>query len=93
MIRIIAVAALVLSAQPAIAGGGKTALDVAQHVFTKADTNEDGVLTAKEHEAAGLGNYGATFSDFDLDNDSRVSWDEYKAVFERHHKNLDANPV
>ena len=75
-----------LSAGSALAGEAQTPLSMAQRIFEAADSNADGALTAEEHGNAGLGRFGASFDDFDLDGDSRVTWSEYKALFERHHK-------
>ena len=86
MNRIFAAAALAaLIAPAAIAGEQPSPLAIAQHIFEKADADKDGLLTPEEHESAGLGRFGASFSDFDLDRDSRVTWDEYRSIFERHH--------
>ena len=87
MVRTMLAATLAFSsAGIAFAGDGLSPLNLAHHIFTKADANKDGVLTAKEHQSAGLGRYGVSFVDFDLDDDNKVSWEEYKSVFERHHK-------
>ena len=83
-----AVALAVFTAGNVLAGEALSPAEIAQHIFTQADTDKDGVLTRSEHESAGLGRYGAEFGDFDLDKDSRVTWDEYKALFDRHHKDL-----
>ena len=86
MIRALTVALIVLSsATSVLAGETLTPIQAAEHIFKAADSNKDGVLTETEHDAAGLGRYGAAFVDFDADTDSKVTWDEYKAVFERHH--------
>ncbi len=87
MTRIFAAAALAcLAVSPASAGDGASPLKVAQHVFEKADTDNNGVLTIAEHESAGLGRFGASFADFDADRNEEITWDEYKALFQRHHK-------
>lgn len=89
MVRIIAVAALAsMSLGYAQAGEALSPLQIAQQIFAKADTNGDGALTQAEHEAAGLGRFGASFADFDLDKDSTVTLEEYEAVFKRHHKGM-----
>lgn len=94
MFRSVIVAALMVSgAATASAGESLSPIDLAQHIFRHADADKDGVLTAKEHEAAGLGRYGVSFVDFDLDDDNRVSWEEYRALFERHHKAMGEQPV
>ena len=94
MRHVITAAALIyLTTGAALAGGGNTPLEIAQHIFSHADVDEDGVLTANEHAAAGLGRYGASFSDFDLDQNSKVTWDEYKTFFERHHKAIEDQPA
>ena len=86
MIRIAIAAVLVLlGTNAAVAGGNYTLFDIAVFIFVKADADKDGVLTVNEHTSAGLGRYGASFGELDLDNDSRVTWDEYKTVFERYH--------
>ena len=90
MTRIATAAVFVIfGANAAFAGGSYTLGQIAQHIFMKADTDRDGVLTAVEHASAGLARYGSSFSDLDLDDDSRVTWAEYRAVFERHHKPTD----
>ncbi len=90
MTRIAAVVALVfLTASTALAGGSYSLVRIAQHIFVAADADKNGVLTANEHAAAGLARYGSSFSDLDLDDDSRVTWAEYKVVFERHHRPTD----
>ena len=90
MTRIAIAAVLVLlGTNAALAGGSYTLFDIAVHIFAKADADKDGVLTVNEHASAGLGRYGASFGKLDLDNDSRVTWDEYKAVFERYHRPTD----
>ena len=78
-----------LGTNAAIAGQPYSLVDIAQHIFVKADADKDGVLTVNEHASAGLGRYGASFGELDLDNDNRVTWAEYKAVFERHHMPTD----
>ncbi len=89
MIRIITLAALAsLATGSAFAGEKPSPLKIAQHIFEKADTDKNGVLTINEHEAAGLGRFGASFADFDVDRNSEVTWDEYRALFERHHKGV-----
>ncbi len=94
MKHVITAAALIcLTTGAAVAEEGSTSLELAQHIFTHADVDNDGVLTATEHSAAGLGRYGASFSDFDLDQDSKVTWDEYRTVFERYHKATEDQPV
>ncbi len=70
----------------ALAGESQTPMSLAQRIFEAADSNGDGALTAEEHGKAGLGRFGASFGDFDLDGDSRVTWSEYKTLFQRHHK-------
>ncbi len=90
MIRIATATVLVLlGTNAAFAGGSYSLIEIAQHIFVKADADQDGALTAKEHASAGLGRFGASFGDLDLDNDSRVTWAEYKVAFERHHKPTD----
>ncbi len=90
MIRIVTIAALAgFASGPALAGEQPSPLKIAQHIFEKADTDDNGVLTINEHKAAGLGRFGASFADFDVDQNSEVTWDEYRALFERHHRGID----
>ena len=90
MTRILAAAAVAcLAASPAFAGERPSPLKIAQHIFEKADTDKNGVLTISEHKSAGLDRFGASFADFDVDRNSKITWDEYKALFQRHHKGVD----
>ena len=70
------------------AGEGMTPLEIAQQIFARADSDGNGALTEAEHKAAGLGRFGASFADFDLNNDSTVTLQEYEAVFERFHRGM-----
>ena len=79
---------IVFTAGAAVAGEAESPLRLAQKIFEAADSNGDGALTAAEHSNAGLGRFGASFGDFDLDDDDRVTWSEYKTLFERHHKGM-----
>ena len=90
MIRIAMVAVVAIAAIPiATAGEFHSPLQIAQHIFTAADTDQNGALSPAEHEAAGLGRHGIIFADFDVDQDSQITWNEYKTVFERYHKTSD----
>ena len=88
MIRSLTLAAFLAASGTAAAGEAQSALDMAKHIFDSADSDKNGALTINEHKAAGLGRLGAEFSTFDLDKDSKVTWEEYKTVFERHHSDL-----
>ena len=68
------------------AGGDYDFGGVAEHIFVKADSNEDGVMTRAEHDAPGLPRWGSNFDEFDLNGDGSVSLDEYKTVFLRYHE-------
>jgi hypothetical protein len=59
--------------------------DAAELIFTRVDANEDGMMTMTEHDQAGLGRWGSTFSDLDLTGDGLVSRDEYRIFFEMRH--------
>ncbi len=86
MIRMAAAAIVVLlGTNAAIAGGNLTLFDIAVFIFVKADTDKDGILDVDEHASSSLARYGVSFGELDLDNDKRVTWDEYKVIFERHH--------
>ena len=94
MTRLPVAAALALMVSTtAFAGEQPSPLAIAQHIFEKADVDKDGVLTRDEHESAGLGRFGAEFADFDADRDSRVTWDEYRTLFERHHQSPGERPA
>ena len=59
----------------------------AKKLFQSADINNDNALTKAEHGSAGLDKFGVAFRTFDVDSDNIISWDEYKTVFSKHHKN------
>ena len=91
------IALLILFAGKAVAGCGdkhakaeKINMDVAQHIFENADGNNDGILTPMEHEAAGLGKYGADFPVFDIDKDGNVTLKEYRTIFDRFHNSAES---
>ena len=87
--KVLALGALAISLSlPSLvhAGGDHDFSAVAEHIFVKADSNDDGVLTRAEHDAAGLLHWGSNFDEFDLDGDGSVSLNEYKTVFLRYHK-------
>ena len=50
-----------------------------------ADADSDGVLTSNQHDWSGLGRYGVTFTDFDLNGDDLVTWQEHKGIFKLYH--------
>lgn len=86
MTRLVAAAVLALVyAETVVADDGYSHLEMARYVFAKADADKDGVLTPKEHDKAGLGRYGVSLADFDLNGDDLVTWKEYKAIFNRYH--------
>ena len=64
----------------------KTNMDVANHIFEKADANNDGILTSMEHTAAGLEIFGSNFTVFDTNNDGKVTLKEYRKVYNQFHK-------
>ncbi len=70
-----------------------TPLTIAEHIFTKADVDGDGAMTPDEYAGGGLGNYGASFEDFDLDGDGRVTIAEYRKVFLRIHRGPEQDEV
>ena len=87
------IALLILFSGKAVAGCGekhakaeKINMDVAQHIFEKADANKDGILTQTEHDAAGLGKYGTNLPIFDVNNDGQVTLREYRKI-------ISANPI
>lgn len=89
MFRIaIAATAFSLSLSGAHAGDTVSPLEIARQVFVKADSDGNGALTEAEHSDAGLGRFGATFADLDLNNDDSISLQEYVTVFRKHHKGL-----
>lgn len=97
LIHAAAITLMVLFAANAYAGCGdkhaKTGgikMDVAKHIFEKADTNNDGILTTAEHDAADLGKYGADFSIFDTNEDGKVTLKEYKEVYDRFHNTTES---
>lgn len=65
---------------------GKTNVDVANHIFEKADTNNDGILTSIEHAEAGLEKFGSKFNVFDTNNDGKVTLKEYRTIYNQFHK-------
>ena len=67
------------------ANAEKINMDVAQHIFEKADANKDGILTQTEHDAAGLGKYGTNLPIFDVNNDGQVTLREYRKIYNRFH--------
>lgn len=89
----IAVGILVLSSGTTVyagsCGGGDhshpSKEKMAMQIFEKADTNNDGFITLKEHDAAKLSKYGTKFGAYDIDKDERISKNEYMATFRRHH--------
>ena len=87
--KVLALGALAISLSiPSLvhAGGDHDFSAVAEHIFVKADSNNDGVMTRAEHDAAGLPRWGSNFDEFDLDGNGSVSLDEYKTVFIRCHE-------
>ncbi len=74
-----------LSSGVALAGEGCGAMDVVAHIFEMSDTDDDGALTRAEFAAAGLERYGVPFEDYDADGDGRATFDEYRALYDRHH--------
>ena len=83
------VAATFLVAPVALAGGAQDAAAVVEHIFEQADRDGDGSLTPAEFEGAGLGNYGVSFDDSDLNGDGEVSMAEYLEIYHRHHPPYD----
>lgn len=83
-----------LAPLPALAGdcgGPRDALAVVAHIFEKADSDADGLLTPAEYEAAGLERFGIAFEDSDLDSDGVTSLDEYTTLYEMHHPSPDGS--
>ncbi len=81
-------AAALLAPAPAAAGEGcgqQNAETVVLHIFQFADTDGDGLLSAAEYEEAGLGGYGLTFEQSDLDGNGETSWEEYLELYLQHH--------
>ncbi len=74
-----------LSSGVALAGEGCGAMDVVAHIFEMSDTDDDGALTRAEFAAAGLERYGVPFEDYDANGDGRATFDEYRALYDRHH--------
>ncbi len=58
---------------------------IADHVFAKVDTDEDGVLTEAEYNASQLPKFGGSFEAIDDDADGKVTKSEYIAIFTRLH--------
>jgi|GEM_PF-5956263 len=90
--RMAAVAALILGGLPLTAGAwpdaASDAAAIADHIFSHADSDKDGAMTSEEYASGGLGKYGASFGDFDLDRDGRVTLAEYREVFARFHSGV-----
>ena len=57
---------------------------MAMQVFEHADANSDGFITPDEHTAE-LAKYGTKFSDYDTNDNKRISKKEYMAIFNKHH--------
>ena len=87
ILNLIVIAGIAGLAMPALAGSGECggAKNVVQHIFDSADSNGDGSLTPDEYDAAGLQSYGVPFAAYDTNEDGLTSWDEYLALYERHH--------
>ncbi|MEL7466654.1 MAG: hypothetical protein AAFN79_21450 [Pseudomonadota bacterium] len=59
--------------------------EIAAHLFSKADADGDGVMTAEEYDASGFSRFGGSFKALDGDVDGAVSEEEYIDAFSRHH--------
>lgn len=81
------VAAFLVSVVVSNSNAGETSdgFSVVDHIFQTADTDQDGVLTRAEHDAAGLQKYGVKFEDFDANEDGSISISEYRTLYEKHH--------
>ena len=77
----------------ASAGQSMDALAIAEHIFTKTDVNNDGSLTLEEYVDAGLDQYGASFEDFDMDDNKTITLAEYRALFLRFHPHTRSDEV
>ena len=60
-------------------------MEEAKGLFKSADMNNDDSLSKMEHDKAGLDRYGVAFDAFDIDNNNKISWDEYATIFRKHH--------
>ena len=49
------------------------------------DTDGNGSLSRVEYEEAGLERYGVSFDEYDANGDGETSFDEYIALYEKHH--------
>lgn len=72
----------------AFAGQGMDASTVAEHIFAKTDTDNDGAVTPAEYTAAGLGKYGVSFENFDADKNELITLAEYRTLFVKFHEGM-----
>lgn len=83
-LTLIAIASI-LNVGLALAGSRMAGPAVVQHIFSYADTDRSGALTADEYVQAGLPAYGIRFEEVDANRNGRVSIAEYVAIYQRHH--------
>ena len=77
----------------ASAGQGMDILAIAEHIFAKTDADNSGRVSLEEYRSAGLDHYGASFEDFDLDDDEAITLAEYRSLFIRFHPHTKAHDI
>lgn len=81
----VALAGVGMMGTAAQAGDAGHAAYIAVRIFTAVDADKDGAMSRDEYAKGGLGKFGASFDDFDLDKDDSVSQAEYMKVFTAFH--------
>ena len=77
----------------ASAGQVVDTLAIAEHIFANTDADNSGTLSLEEYVDGGLDHYGASFEDFDLDDNEAITLAEYRSLFIRFHPHTKAHDV